>query len=76
MTESGIHEKYLARTLLLSRFNGMRRKYSYSDSYDLNFENKIIRLENIRDLFLFIIYAFGFSTLILICERIIHKMNV
>jgi hypothetical protein len=76
MTESGIHEKYLARTLLLSRFHGIRRKYSNSNSYDLNFEKKIIRLENIRDLFPLIIYAFGFSTFILICERIVHKMNV
>jgi hypothetical protein len=74
MTESGIHEKYFAQTLLLSRFNGMRRKYSNKNSYDLNLKNKIIRLENIRDLFILIIYAFGFSTFILICELIVHKM--
>jgi hypothetical protein len=74
MTESGINEKYLTLTVLLGRFHGMRRKYSYKNSYDLNFKNKIIRLENIRDLFILIIYAFGFSTFTLICELIVHKM--
>ncbi len=80
MTEFGISQRQHSRCLFLHRLRGIRKIYNNlksNESQEVMAENEdsIVKLEYIRDLFVFKYFCITFCVLVLILEVLYKHIN-